>query len=90
MAFLESVLSTKMDRRGANLDRAIEMIRDRLGANPVLVQLPVGMEGDFAGVIDLVRMEMITFAPDPDASRTIGPIPKDEQDRAVAARAKVD
>ncbi len=79
----------KMDRRGANLDRTVEMIRDRLGANPVLVQLPVGMEGDFAGVIDLVRMEMITFAPDPDASRTIGPIPKDEQDRAVTARAKL-
>ncbi len=79
----------KMDRRGADLDRTVEMIRERLGANPVLVQLPVGIESGFASVIDLVRMEMITFAPELDGSRTIGPVPTDERGRASAARARL-
>ena len=77
----------KMDRRGANLHRTIEMIRDRLGANPILVQLPVGSESELAGVVDLVKMEMITFAPDADGSRTFGPVPNDQMDLALAARA---
>ena len=67
--------------------RTIEMIRDRLGANPILIQLPVGSESELAGVVDLVKMEMITFAPDADDSRTVGPVPSDQIDLAVAARA---
>ncbi len=47
----------KMDRMGADFFRGINMIRDRLGANPVAVQLPIGAEDDFCGIIDLVRME---------------------------------
>jgi elongation factor G len=45
----------KMDRIGANFERTVSMIKDRLGANPVVVNIPVGVESEFAGVIDLVR-----------------------------------
>jgi len=51
----------KMDRVGANYERCIKMIRERLGANPVPVQIPVGKEAGFEGVIDLVKEKMLTF-----------------------------
>ncbi len=47
----------KMDRVGAEFHRCVEMIRDRLGATPLVIQLPWGVESDFRGVIDLVRMQ---------------------------------
>jgi len=49
----------KMDRAGANFLRVVEMIRARLRANPVPIQLPIGAEDDFEGVIDLIRMQAI-------------------------------
>ncbi len=49
----------KMDRTGANLFRVVEQIKKRLGANPVLIQLPIGAEEHFEGVIDLVKMKGI-------------------------------
>ena len=49
----------KMDRAGANFLRCVEMIRTRLRANPVPIQLPVGAEDDFEGVVDLVKMKAI-------------------------------
>jgi elongation factor G len=49
----------KMDRAGANFQRCIDQIRSRLRANPVAIQLPIGAEDDFEGVIDLVRMKAI-------------------------------
>jgi elongation factor G len=51
----------KMDRIGANFDRCVAMIAKRLAANPVAVQIPVGSEADFAGVIDVIEERMITF-----------------------------
>jgi elongation factor G len=51
----------KMDRVGANFDRTVGMIRDRLGAHPVIVNFPVGVESDFAGVVDLVRNKAIIW-----------------------------
>ena len=51
----------KMDRVGANFDRCVEMMGSRLGANPVPVQLPLGVEADFQGVIDLVKMKGIVY-----------------------------
>ena len=51
----------KMDRVGANFTRTVEMMRERLGANPLAIQLPVGAEHTFAGVIDLVRMKAIRW-----------------------------
>ena len=49
----------KMDRSGANFLRVIEQIKERLGANPVPMQLPIGAEESFEGVVDLVRMKAI-------------------------------
>ncbi|MBC8341889.1 MAG: GTP-binding protein, partial [Proteobacteria bacterium] len=49
----------KMDRIGADFGRVVEMVRDRLGANPVPVQLPIGSSEDFVGVIDLIDQRAI-------------------------------
>jgi len=51
----------KMDRVGAEFDRCVTMIAERLGANPVPVQVPVGKEAEFSGVIDLVEEKMLIF-----------------------------
>jgi elongation factor G len=51
----------KMDRVGANYERCIEMMKDRLGALPLVTQLPMGVEADFVGVIDLVEMKAIKW-----------------------------
>nr|WP_035389108.1 elongation factor G [Ferrimicrobium acidiphilum] len=51
----------KMDRVGANFERCVDMIKDRLDANPLVIQLPIGSESDFLGVIDLLRMEAIIW-----------------------------
>ncbi len=51
----------KMDRIGANYMRCIEMIRDRLGAKPLVTQLPIGVESDFVGIIDLVTMQAVRW-----------------------------
>ncbi len=49
----------KMDRVGATLDLTVEMLKSRLGAHAIIIQLPIGFEGDFEGVIDLLTMETI-------------------------------
>ncbi|MFD8825593.1 elongation factor G [Streptomyces sp. NPDC059605] len=67
----------KLDRAGADLDTAVASIRDRLHTVPLVVQLPIGSEGDFTGVVDLVRMRALVWAdgdgveerPVPDALR---------------------
>jgi len=56
----------KMDRVGADFDAAVQSIRDRLGAKPVIVQMPVGAEKDFRGFVDLIRMKFIEFPADGD------------------------
>jgi len=54
----------KMDRVGADFERAVTMMKERLGANPVVVQLPVGKEAEFEGVIDLIEEKMYVFDED--------------------------
>jgi len=54
----------KMDRVGAEFHRCVDMIRDRLNATPLVVQLPVGAEADFKGVIDLVKMKALIWSPE--------------------------
>ncbi|MFW2365388.1 MAG: elongation factor G [Desulforhopalus sp.] len=56
MAFIN-----KMDRVGANFDRCVSMIAERLGGNPVPIQLPVGSEAEFVGIIDLIEEKMLVF-----------------------------
>jgi elongation factor G len=54
----------KMDRTGANFFAAVQSMRERLGANPVPVQIPIGQEENFSGVIDLVEMQAIVYKDD--------------------------
>ena len=51
----------KMDRIGANFYRCVDMIVDRLGAKPLVIQLPLGSESNFKGLIDLVRMKAVIW-----------------------------
>ena len=52
----------KLDRVGATLELTVQMLRDRLGAHPLVAQIPIGLEGEFEGVIDLLRMEAVRFS----------------------------
>jgi elongation factor G len=54
----------KLDRLGANFDGAVSMMRERLGATPLILQIPWGLEEDFKGVIDIVRMKAIEWGED--------------------------
>jgi elongation factor G len=50
-----------MDRTGASFDRCVSMIRERLGANAVIVNFPIGLESDFKGVVDVIRQKAIVW-----------------------------
>ncbi len=76
----------KMDRVGADFARCVEMIRERLGANPVALHLPVGAEADFVGVIDLIEMHMVTWGDQEGARRVYEDIPANMQAEAESAR----
>jgi elongation factor G len=51
----------KLDRTGANFDRCVDMIRTRLNATPLVLQIPIGNEGDFSGVVDLIAMKALVW-----------------------------
>ena len=75
----------KMDRVGANFERVLEQMRERLGANPVAVGLPVGNEAQFEGVVDLVNELVWAWAADGSASTR----PFDTTDRASHSAARL-
>jgi elongation factor G len=78
----------KCDRVGADPDECVAQIRERLKAHPVVVQIPDGLEGDFTGVVDLIRMRHIEWSDDTlGATFTEDDIPAMLVDRARAARA---
>src|SRR5881398_388568 len=77
----------KMDRIGADFDRVVREIRERLRANPVMVQLPLGIEDDFRGVIDLVTMKAVVWEDESLGARyREEEIPADVRGAAEAAR----
>jgi elongation factor G len=76
----------KMDRVGANFAAAVQTMRDRLGANAVPIQLPIGEEADFRGLVDLIRMEAILYLDDLGTEFEITDIPAEMADAAQAAR----
>src|SRR5213080_2371568 len=76
----------KMDRIGANFDQGVQTMIERLGAHPVPIQLPIGAEVDFRGIIDLVEMKAITYNDDLGKDVVVGEIPDDHADVAAAAR----
>ncbi len=73
----------KLDRTGADYWRVVDMIRDRLGAVAVPVQIPIGSEAAFRGVIDLVEMKAITYGADADDPGQTGPIPAELAEEAA-------
>ncbi|HLH83548.1 MAG TPA: elongation factor G [Trebonia sp.] len=80
----------KMDRVGAEFHRCVEMIASRLGATPLVVQLPWGVESDFRGVIDLVRMRgLLWHTEDKGATYETVDIPADHADAAREWRDKL-
>jgi elongation factor G len=82
MAFIN-----KMDRIGADFERVVEMMRTKLGANPLVLQLPVGAEENFRGVIDLITLQQITWDDDSlGADFSYGEIAPEFEEAAATAR----
>jgi len=81
------VFCNKMDKVGADFDKCLLDIKERLGARPIAIQMPIGAEDDFKGVIDLVRMKAIIWkTEDMGAEYTEMDIPAELQDRADELR----
>ncbi|NND89867.1 MAG: elongation factor G [Granulosicoccus sp.] len=77
----------KMDRVGADFNRVLKQIRDRLGANPVAIQIPIGVEDSFAGVVDLLSMKSVLWnEADQGLTFTVSDIPESLLATAAAAR----
>ena len=79
----------KLDRTGADFWRVVDMIRERLGATAVPVQLPIGTEGGFRGVIDLLEMQAITYGNDLGDLVEVGEIPAELAEDAATWRDKL-
>jgi elongation factor G len=80
----------KMDRIGADFHRCVDMIVDRLGAVPLVLQLPIGVESGFVGVVDLVNMRSIVWKDENlGAEFVYGDIPSEMADRAAKYREKL-
>jgi len=80
------IVVNRLDRDRASLDRALESIRSSFGRGAVSVQLPIGEEKGFTGVVDLVSMKAYTFAIDDSGKMTEGEVPAQLADTAQAAR----
>ncbi len=79
----------KMDRVGSSYERTIESIIDRLGANPIPMQIPIGFEAGFKGVVDLLSMQAVIWEDDLGKEPKVGEIPADLKESAQEARAKM-
>lgn len=81
------VFVNKMDRMGANFLRVVDQIKKRLGSNPVIVQLPIGAEENYIGVVDLVKMKSIHWDEENKGMTfTYGPIPENMVDECEKYR----
>ncbi len=78
------IFINKLDRERSSFDRALESVQSVFGRLAVPVQLPIGAEKDFKGVVDLIRMKAYTYTLDGDGKGKEGPIP----DELAEARAK--
>ncbi len=81
----------KMDRDGANFYEVVGQLKERLGANPVPLQIPIGAEADFAGVVDLITMKAVRYTESDKLGSTFSEseIPADLMDKAVELRAQL-
>ena len=76
----------KMDRIGADFDRGVQTMIDRLGAHPVPIQLPIGAESEFRGIVDLVENKAIIYKDELGKEQEVIDIPAEIADEAAAAR----
>ncbi len=76
----------KMDRLGADIDGTVQQIRERLGSNPLPIQIPLGQERDFQGVVDLTSMRALRWQGSTGEPPQSEPIPPDLEQAALAAR----
>jgi elongation factor G len=79
----------KMDRIGADFFRGLEMMVERLGANPVALQIPIGREAEFRGIIDLIEMNAIIYLDELGTDYEITDIPDDHTELAEVYRLKL-
>jgi len=80
------VFINKMDKLGADFAHAIETIRERLAANPVAIQLPIGSEADFQGVVDLLTMQAVVWTDEQGMSPRVVEVPPELEDVALERR----
>jgi elongation factor G len=84
------IFSNKMDKTGADFYMCLADIKDKLGARAIPIQLPIGAEADFVGVIDLIRMVAVVYDGEgKDNKMTDGPIPAELQELAAKYRAEM-
>ncbi|GAA5111057.1 elongation factor G [Bartonella jaculi] len=83
------VFVNKMDKIGADFYRSVEMVGSRLGARALVLQLPIGAENDFEGVVDLVEMKALKWDGSIGASAVVSEIPSDLQEKAEEYREKL-
>ena len=78
----------KLDRTGASFERCVEMIKDRLKATPLVLQIPIGAEGDFIGVVDLIDMKALVWPGETKIGDdyVVEEIPANLQEAAAKAR----
>lgn len=80
----------KMDRMGANFSRVVDELREKLKANAVPLELPIGKEEGFVGVVDLIEMKGVVYDEKTDGKQfTVGDVPVDMKDDAELARAEL-
>jgi elongation factor G len=79
----------KMDRIGASYERTIEMVRQRLGANPIAVQLPIGVESSFKGAVDLFTMQAVVWEDDLGKEPRETEVPADLRSQAEELRERM-
>jgi elongation factor G len=79
----------KMDRTGADFYNAVETMKDRLGANPLPIQLPIGAEGDFIGVVDLIKMKALVWKDELGTEFETEEIPADLQEKSEQYRTEL-
>ncbi len=83
------IFVNKMDIMGANFQRVVQMVRDRLKANAIPIQIPIGAEEKFVGIIDLIEMDAEIYKDDLGKEFDITEIPADLMDLALEARDKM-
>jgi elongation factor G len=84
------IFCNKMDKIGADFYRSVEMVKSRLGATPVVMQLPIGAENEFKGVVDLIEMNALVWRDETlGAAWDVVEIPADLKDKAQEYREKL-